>query len=90
MSETFDTIRKLAARRTVLVSQHAMLRMTLRGIGVAEVEVMLVETDSEWSPYYPLADAEKLDEVRSALRRGDPKTASRLGRVYEMTPVAAE
>lgn len=30
----------------------------------------------------------KLDDVRTALRRGDIKVASRLARVYTLTPVA--
>jgi hypothetical protein len=57
---------------------------------LAEVTVTLIETGSEWSPYYSLEDAEKLDEVRLALRRGDLKAAARHGTVYELTPVAAE
>jgi hypothetical protein len=55
---------------------------------VGEVEVDLVRTDSGWSPYLSLDDAYKLDNVREALRRGDLKTASRLARVYTLTPVA--
>ena len=35
------------------------------------------------------SDAEKLDEVRSALRREDLKRASELARVFELTPVRA-
>jgi hypothetical protein len=55
---------------------------------VAEVDVELIETDDEWSPYLSLAEASKLDDVREALRRGDIKTASRYGRVYTLTPLA--
>jgi hypothetical protein len=57
---------------------------------VAEVPVTLIETGSGWSPYFSLEDAEKLDEVRLALRRGDLKAAGRLGKVYELMPVSAE
>jgi len=56
---------------------------------VAEVEVELIESDSGWSPYLSLEDAYKLDDVREALRRGDVRTASRLARIYTLTPVAA-
>ena len=56
----------------------------------AEVDVALIETDSDWSPYFSLDDIEKLDAVRLALRAGDLKAASKLGRVYELKPVAAE
>ena len=56
---------------------------------VAEVEVELLEADGGWSPYLSLDDAYLLDDVRDALRRGDVKAASRLARVYTLTPVPA-
>ncbi len=56
---------------------------------VAELEVELVEADGGWSPYLSLDDAYRLDDVRDALRRGDVRTASRLARVYTLTPVSA-
>jgi hypothetical protein len=56
---------------------------------VAEVEVQLIITDDEWSPYLSLEDAYKLDDVRLALRRGDLKSAARLARVFRLMPVAA-
>jgi hypothetical protein len=55
---------------------------------VAEVEVELIATDEAWSPYLSLDDAKKLDDVRAALRTGDVKAASRLARVFLLTPVA--
>ena len=57
---------------------------------VAEVDVMLIETDGSWSPYLSLDDAEKLEAVSLALKRGDLAAAQKVGRVYEMVPVAAE
>jgi hypothetical protein len=56
---------------------------------VAEVDVELVETGAGWSPYLSLEDAYRLDDVREALRRGDVQAASRLARVYTLTPVSA-
>ena len=55
---------------------------------VAEVEVELIDTDEGWSPYLSPDDAKRLDDVRKALRRGDVKGASRLGRIFTLTPVA--
>ena len=55
----------------------------------AEVDVALIETDSEWSPYFSLEDIEKLDAVRLALRSGDLKAAAKLAHVFELKPVAA-
>ena len=54
---------------------------------VAEVDVELIETEEGWSPYLSLDDAYKLDEIRSALRRGDLASAARLSRVFSLTPV---
>lgn len=57
---------------------------------VGEVDVTVIETESDWSPYLSIDDAEKLDDMRLALRRGDLKAAAKVGRVFEMLPVAAE
>ncbi len=65
-------------------------RLVREGNHVAEVEVTLIETGHEWSPYLSANDARKLDEVRLALRRGDLKAAAALAQVYELTPIAAE
>ena len=64
-------------------------KLVREGRYVAEVEVMLIEDDHEWSPTMSLDDARKLDAVRMALRLNDLKAASKLARVFEMTPVAA-
>lgn len=53
----------------------------------AAVEVNLIETEAGWSPYLTCEDSQKLDEVREAMRRGDLKRASELGRVYQLIPV---
>ncbi len=55
---------------------------------VAKVDIELIDTDEGWSPYLSLDDAQKLDDVRDALRRGDVKVAGRLANVFTLTPVA--
>jgi len=62
-------------------------KLVHEGKYVAEVAVELIRTDAGWSPYLSLDDAYKLDDVRQALRRGDVKAASRLARVFKLTPV---
>jgi hypothetical protein len=57
------------------------------GSYAAEVDIELIEDDNGWSPYLSLDDARKLDDVREALRRGDLEVASRLARVFSLTPV---
>jgi hypothetical protein len=56
----------------------------------AEVPVELIEDDTAWSPYLSPEDVHKLDTVRLALKRGDLAEAAKYGRVYELTPVAAQ
>ena len=63
-------------------------KLVHEGNYAAEVDVELIRDDGSWGPYLSVAAAKKLDEVRVALRRGDIKTASRLSRVYSLTPVA--
>ncbi len=55
---------------------------------MAEVDVELLVTDDEWSPYLSVEDAYKLDDVREALKKGDTATAARYGRVFSLTPIA--
>jgi hypothetical protein len=71
-----------------------MIRKTVKliheGRYAAEVPVKLIEDDTGWSPYLSLEDAKKLDAVRLALRSGEIAEAAKLGRVFELTPVAAK
>jgi hypothetical protein len=72
------------------MSTKSTTRLVREGEFVAEVAVTLVETDGGWTPYLSLQDAQKLDDVREALRAGDVKRAARLSdRVYRLTPVEA-
>ena len=64
-------------------------KLVREGTYAAEVEVELIEAEGGWAPYLSLDDAHKLDEVREALRRGDVRTASRLARVFSLTPLSA-
>ena len=66
---------------------RAKKKLVHEGPYVAEVDIELLGSDTGWSPYLSLEDAYKLDEVRTALRRGDIKGASRLARVFTLTPV---
>ncbi len=64
-------------------------KLVREGAYAAEVEVELIDAEGGWAPYLSLDDAHKLDEVREALRRGDIRTASRLARVFSLTPLSA-
>lgn len=61
------------------------MKFVHEGQYAAEVEVEWIESDTGWSPYLSLEDAERLDQVREALRKGDLKKASQLARVYQLT-----
>ena len=62
-------------------------KLVHEGKYIAEVDIELIDTPEGWSPYLKLEDAYKLDDVRDALRKGDLDTASRLARLYTLTPV---
>lgn len=70
------------------MNKRIRTKLVHEGKYVAEVDVELLETDDDWSPYLSQEDAHKLDDVREALRRGDVKAAAQHGRVYTLTPVA--
>lgn len=63
-------------------------KLVHEGKYAAEVEVDLINDENGWGPYLSVADAQKLDHVREALRRGDIKSASQLARVFSLTPIA--
>jgi hypothetical protein len=42
-------------------------KLVHEGQYAAEVDVDLIDTDTGWSPYLSLPDAQRLDEVRKAL-----------------------
>ena len=69
------------------MSRRKHVKLVHEGNYVAEVEVELIDSDEEWAPYLSLEDAEKLDDVREALRHGDILTANKLARVYHLIPV---
>jgi hypothetical protein len=71
------------------MKKRVRTKLVQEGNYVAEVDIELIETDDEWSPYLSLDEAYKLDDVRDALRRGDVKFAARHSRVFTLTPVAA-
>ena len=64
-------------------------KLVREGPYAAEVDVESIEAEGGWAPYLSLDDAHKLDEAREALRRGDMRTASRLARVFRLTPLSA-
>lgn len=71
------------------MNKRQRIKYVHEGKYVAEVDVELVEDETEWSPYLSVADAYKLDDVRDALRHGDIAAAARLARVFSLQPVAA-
>lgn len=70
------------------MTKRRQVKLLKEGKYIAQVDLELIYTDEDWSPYLSLDDALKLDEVRDALRKGDLQLASKYARIYELTPVA--
>lgn len=70
------------------MTQRRHTKLVHEGQYAAEVEIALTNSEEGWSPYLSLADAQKLDDVREALRRGDLKRAGQLARIFKLTPVS--
>ena len=66
------------------------IKLIHEGKYAAEVEIELHYSDESWSPTMTVHDARKLETVMLALRREDVGEAAKHGRVFELTPVAAE
>lgn len=72
-----------------MMKKRKRTKLVHEGRYVAGVAVELIEDETGWSPYLTPKDAYKLDDVRSALKRGDLHAAAALAKVYELRPVAA-
>jgi hypothetical protein len=75
--------------KETIMSSKTYRKLVHEGEYAAEIDVQLIVTDDEWSPYLSLEDVYRLDKVRDALRRGDIDAAARLARVYRLVSVAA-
>ena len=71
------------------MTRRRQTKLVHEGLYAAEVEVELLDAPEGWAPYLSLEDAQKLDEVREALRREDLETAGKLARIYRLTPISA-
>ncbi|KJR40983.1 hypothetical protein MCHI_003112 [Candidatus Magnetoovum chiemensis] len=65
-----------------------IIKLIHEGDYAAEVDIELIDTAEGWSPYISLEDAQKLDTVRLALRKGDIAKAAKLARIYTLTPLS--
>ena len=63
------------------------VKLVHEGNYVTEVDVKMIDSGEGWLPYLSLEDAEKLDQVREALRREDISSANNLARIYRHIPV---
>jgi plasmid stabilization system protein ParE len=70
-----------------IMTRRRRTKFIHEGQYAAEVDVELIESQDGWTPYLSLEDAQKLDEVRTALRRGDLRRASQMSRIFKLTPV---
>ena len=68
------------------MTRHTV-KLVREGAYAAEVSVDLIPDDGAWGPYLSSEDAQKLDRVRLALRRGDVSAAAKEAKVYELTPI---
>lgn len=73
---------------TERVVSSVTITLVREGKYVAEVSVNRIEDDAGWSPYLSVQDAQRLDAVRVALRKGDIAAAAKHGRVFELLPVS--
>ena len=71
------------------MTPRRQIKLVREGEYVAEVEIELIDTGEGWSPYLSLEDAQRLDDVREALRCGDITAARKRSRVFRLIPVTA-
>ncbi len=63
-------------------------KIVKEGNYLAEVDIELIDSSDSFAPFLSLEDAQKLDEVREALRLGDIETAAKKAKVFILKPIA--
>jgi hypothetical protein len=76
----------ILSSKEIMTGRHGT-KFIHKGQYAAAVEIEWLESETGWSPHLSLQDAQKLDEVREALRRGDLQEAGKLARIYQLTPL---
>ncbi|GEM_PF-1433772 len=66
------------------------VKLVQEGNYLAEVDVLLQEDETGWSPYLSSGDALRLDRVRRALQDGEVKKAATMARVFKLVPLIDE
>lgn len=72
-----------------IMNKRKHTKLVHEGKYVAEVDIEIIDTNDGWSPYLSLDDSLKLDDVRELLKQEDITSASKIARVYEISPVKA-
>jgi hypothetical protein len=70
------------------MTKRSVTKLVHSGEYIAEVDIEMIYTDDDWSPYLSVDDAMKMDDVREALRRKDFETAKKLSRVFTLSPLS--
>ena len=71
------------------MTSRVTTKLVRAGEYAAEVEVELIDGDAGWPPNLSVRDAEKLDDVRDALRICNLEQAAQMARVFRLTPIEA-
>jgi hypothetical protein len=69
------------------MTRRHLTKLVRQGQYAVEVDVGLIDDEIGWAPYLLLEDAQKLDDVREALRQGDLNKAGQLGRAFRLVPI---
>lgn len=69
------------------MTKRKQTKLVHEGDYLAEVDIEVLDTGEGWSPYISLEDAQRLDDVREYLKKGDLKRAAKLARVFHLNPV---
>lgn len=70
------------------VTERRQTKLIHEGDYVAEVGIVIDQSDGPWAPYVSPDEAAKLDAVRLALRKNDIEAAAKYGKVYRVSLVA--
>jgi uncharacterized protein (DUF111 family) len=84
------TLAEKVHRMELAMKRRKTTKVVRVGDYAVEVEVVMLEDEDGWGPYLTVEDALKLEDVKSALKRGDLEEPAKLGRCYLPTCQASK
>ena len=87
LKEVLAAVRRFYSSEAPVEVTRTASKFSREGDLAAEVLLDWIESEDDWQTHLSVKDAQTLDDVREALRRGDLDYAAKRAQVFRLTPI---